>query len=371
LRERSHAAARDWAYPVAAFLLARAVVVAASLHAGTGWPSAADLSRADSFNYLSIAAHGYVLHPCPPACVPGVGLPWSGNAGWFPLYPLLLAPFSHLDEGAHAGVVVSGAFQLAAYALLWFVWLRREPLRRSLPVLALAAVFPGSVYYAAVFPMSLYVTVLLAGLLALGRGRISQATASSFFSALAYPTGWLLSVASALRFRHRPRSAVAPLVAAGLALAALVGAQWWMTDRWNAYFLSQSGRGHGVGNPLSALHFAETATVSFLHDPSRHDLTQYVQEILAAAIVVLTVVALAAARAQRRPGDLETTLLVVGMWLLPLTVGGLSLYRMDAALLPSLILLRRLPPFVTVAVAVACAPVAFLMDVLFFQGTLA
>ena len=70
--------------PLAAFAVARGLLWAASASTGRGWPGAADLSRHDTFLYLGIAKHGYTLFTCPR---PGG---WCGNAGWFPLFPLLV-----------------------------------------------------------------------------------------------------------------------------------------------------------------------------------------------------------------------------------------------------------------------------------------
>jgi hypothetical protein len=368
-------AVRAWVPPTAAFVVARAVVFAASLHTGLGWPGAADLSRADSFNYLSIAAHGYVLHPCPPACVSGVDLPWSGNSGWFPLFSILVAPFSHVGVGPTAGAVMAAVFEFASFALLWFGFLREIPRSRSLSLLALACVFPGAIYYAAVFPISLFVALVIVGLIFIRRRQLPAVTAVAFLVASAHPTGWVFAATAAWAFRSKLRWAMLPLAAAAAAVALIFAAQWEMTGHWNAYLLSEKGRGdNGTNNPLHALSFAKAATLSYLHDPSRYDLVQYVQTML---VLVLVLVALAAFVVTRvgsnRAFDGSPAVAVfVGLaWLAPLVIGGASLYRTDATLLPALILVRRVPPFATVALCVAAAPIAYLLDVRFFQGLLA
>jgi hypothetical protein len=358
---------------VLAFLAARLVVVAASIHVDLGYPGPADLSRADSFNYLSIAAHGYILHPCPPACVVGVGLPWSGNSGWFPLYPLLIAPFSHLHEGAAAGFAIAALAQLAAFVVLWRAFLQDLPYRRSLPVLALVAVFPGAMYFAALFPMSLFVLLLLVGLWFLERDRVLGVTAVAFLAAATYPIGWTFAVVAAVTFRRRLRAAALPLLAAGSAILGVVVAQQVMTGHWNAYLLSQSGRGHGINNPWPTLTFAKAVVLSDLHHPSRHDLAQYPQTALVVVVVLVTAAALLWQLSRKRLQTIDAAAagLVGLLWLTPLVVGGVSLYRTDAAILPAVILIRRLPGGVAAVLAVVAAPIAYWIDISFFQYLLA
>jgi hypothetical protein len=366
--------------PVATFLAARSVVFAASWHAGTGWPGSRDLSRADSFNYLSIASHGYILHRCPPACVPGVGLPWSGNSGWFPLYPLLIAPFSHVGLASTAGIVLAAVFQFAAISVLWFGFLIALPKSRSLPLLALTAVFPGSIYYAAIFPMSLFALLLLSGLVFIGRRNVGAVSVIAFLAAATHPSGWAFAACAAWSFRSRLTSALLPCVSAAAAVASMVVAQWLMTGHWNAYSLSEKGRGLGINDPLNPLRFAKSVTLSFVKapsfftDPSRQVLVQYIQTILVLFVVVAALGAVAArlafGRSRLNAQDSAGAVLVSLLWVAPLVLGGVSLYRLDSALLPSIILLRYLPRFGALPLVLAAAPVAFLMDVVFFRGLL-
>jgi hypothetical protein len=304
-----------------------------------------------------------------------VNLPWSGNSGWFPLYPLLVSPFSHIALGPTAGALLAAVFQLAALALLWFRFLSDLPRARSRPLLALAAVFPGSIYYAAVFPMSLFVTLLLSGLVFIRRRNVGAVSVIAFFAAATHPSGWAFAACAAWSFRRNLRNALKPIISAVSAVVLMVIAQWWMTGHWNAYSLTEKGRGLGINNPLHALSFAKTATLSFLRDPSRQDLMQYVQTIVVLIVVVLALGAFALARANDRSRlgaeESATAVLVLLLWITPLTLGGVSLYRLDSALLPSIILLRHLPRFAAAPLLVAAAPVALLMDVLFFRGLLA
>jgi hypothetical protein len=63
--------------------------------------------------------------------------------------------------------------------------------------------------------------------------------------------------------------------------------------------------------------------------------------------------------------------LVLGLWIVPLVVGGLTSVRADAALLPVVLVLRRTSPMLVATLSVASLVVAFYVDVLFFQARVA
>ena len=62
--------------------------------------------------------------------------------------------------------------------------------------------------------------------------------------------------------------------------------------------------------------------------------------------------------------------LIMLCWAEPLVLGGISLYRTDVALLPTIILLRRIPTHLVVVFAALAAPVTYWMSVLYFQARL-
>jgi hypothetical protein len=365
---RAFNAARTWAPPILTFVVARLVLLVAAVHAHKGFPGAVDLSRADSFNYLSIAAHGYVLHPCPPHCVPGVSLPWTGNSGWFPLYPLILAPFALLHVGAAAGAVVAAVCQLGTFAILWFGFIRGCPRVKAVLLMVLAAVFPGAVYLSAVFPLSLLTLLFLAGLWFLREGNARGVVAVAFLATLTYPLGFLFGPAAFIATRRRGTGTTAAVMATGVALALVVGVQQLMTGHWNAYLLSQSGRGHQAKNPLDPLLDAKASTLSFLHEPTLWSAVPALETTLVLCIVLAAVAGVWPAR--RSVPAWSALTLVLFCWLEPLVLGGVSLYRTDVALLPAVILLRRLPVAVVAAFVLAAAPIAYWMAVLYFRAQL-
>jgi hypothetical protein len=347
-----------------AFVVARLLLVAAAVHAHKGLPGAADLSRGDSYNYLSIAAHGYILHPCPPRCVSGVNLPWSGNSGWFPLYPMLLAPFAWLGAGQTAGAFLSAVCQLGTYAVLWLGFIRGCTRWRAVGLMALAAVFPGAVYLVAVFPLSLLTLVLACGLWLLQREHPRGVITSAFLATLAYPLGILFGVSVVAAGRRA--TALRAIAVSALALVFVAASQRLMTGHWNAYLLAQAGRGHGLHDPLTELLSAKSSTLSFFHGQVGADGAPALQSALAVLIAVVAVVIAVVSR--RFALDRSVGALVLMCWLEPLLIGGVSLYRTDVVLLPALLLFRRLPAPVVVAFVVIAAPIAYWMSVFYFQS---
>jgi len=353
--------------PFVAFVLARAVVWAAAASAGFGWPGARDLSRHDSNLYLGIARHGYTLFRCN---VPGG---WCGNSHWFPLFPLALAPIVHLGvSGTLAGSVLAAALQLGTLALLWSL-LGGRATPRTLLALAAAAVFPGAVYYAAVFPLSLLTLLTLTAFTFAAAGRRLATAIALLLSATAYPLGVVTALAvavpEALALRART---VALYLGAGLAgLAAIAIAQRVEVGHFDAYLLIQRFYDRYATGPIETFRYAKGSSLTFLHDPHRLDLVPQLQVILVALFVCCVTVSAIIGRRTLTQVELTAAVFTVGIWAMPLLLGGFSLYRSDAALLPGLLLARRIPaPLLAIFVA-AAAPLAFEISRLFFQSVLA
>ena len=89
-----------------AFGLACAGLAAIGTAGGFNPFTTAEWVRWDSRNYLSIANHGYTLMSCQ-----GEVFSLCGNSGWFPFYPLLIAPFAAVGlQAATVGLVISLVF---------------------------------------------------------------------------------------------------------------------------------------------------------------------------------------------------------------------------------------------------------------------
>jgi hypothetical protein len=353
-----------------------------------GWTSAfnpATFNHWDAGQYLKIAKHGYRASThCNIA--PTVHL--CGNVTWFPGYPGLI----RLLATAHIGYLAAAlaVAWICWYLTLLMVWVlstdrTRGGTSRGIACLALAAVFPGQVYFAALFPISLVTfAVLLCIWLATRTSFATRTTTivrtciAGVVAGLAYPLAFAAApalLASAIVTRNRQRRTVmlagAAAVMAGFGLV-LAYAQL-SVGKWNAYFISEREEyGVRTHNPLDQL---VARYHQLLHPSSSTWRTITQQGALATLLVVVAIVVTVPALVRaRRAADL-TDIALLGTaciaWLVPYVGGGqLSIYRSEACLIVLVPLLRRLPVWVLAAAACAAAVIAYDMAPLFFSNAL-
>lgn len=350
------------AAPLFAVLLQRAVLCATAWACGYDPLSPSTWARWDSGYYLDIAAAGYqpLRHCWPETHYPATA--WCGNAGWFPGFPWAVGALAHLGVPLPlAGFLVPLAAQLACIWLLW-PWLGG-----SVGALLLAAFFPGNVYLAAAFPVSLFLLGAMLLLRGCAEGRPLLAVLGGALAAVSYPTGVLLA-AIALAFAAWQRSRAALWAAAGAAAGFLcvLAVFQIQAGAWDAYFRIQAHYGYKAGFFADALF----ARLKPLVNPRYRDAKGFasaLQTLLCVALMVLVV--LRAFRAGAREG--LVALYAAVFWLAPLTLGGsLSLYRAEALLLPAAALLPDAPRPVRAGFAAAAVAVSIPMAVLFFRGIL-
>jgi hypothetical protein len=330
--------------------------------------------RWDSGLYLSIAESGYTFERCDGIANRGPD-DWCGNSGWFPLYPYMMRVVSWTGfDLLTAGRIVAVTAMVGAWTALWFGFLRRRPLSAGALGMALAAMFPASVYYGAIFPISLMLLAVLLALACLDRQRWFLAGLCGAVATMAYTSGFVvvviavvpLTMASIGDLRARGRAALAvggPIVLGYLAVLANfqrdVGA-------WDAALATNASYNFDPAFPLVTLwrraqDLGNDSTPSIIA----------VQSLLVAAMVVTAVVVAYRHRDDLTLGERGIALFVPTMWLLPLTLGGdLSLYRAESLLLPVVVLLSRLRLALLAAFTVLSVPVSFLMAELFFNAVL-
>jgi hypothetical protein len=338
----------------------------------------------DSHQYLGLAARHYRLHRCHDNTFPPHS--FCGNAGWLPLYPGLIHLFGGLGTPLRwAGKYLAEAFALGTLVLAWML-IGPSWSARSLLALALAAVFPGQVYFFAVFPVSLVAFLSLAFLLLLAGRRYVLAGLAGAAAPWAYPTGFLLAgvavVYTAIADRGRSfadwleRVLPSAGIAALGAMALLLAYQVW-TRAWNAYFLVQAKYGNGFHDPIAtflasftggapARYAIQRANRGYAYLPAR------AQTVLVAALILtLVVAALIWWRTSLTRADWAVLCYSVIVWLFPLTQSiAVSRYRSEALLVPCVALVRRLPVVIQIPLVVAAALIAFGMAGLFFQARL-
>lgn len=329
--------------------------------------------RWDTTHYLSIADSGYVFEHC--AGVPNRGpTDYCGNSAWFPGYPYALRLGSYLGPSTRTvGRLLSFVALVGAWGVLWFGFLR---IRGAVGIvgMALAAVFPSSVYYGAIFPISTVIACWLIALLLIGQRRWLWAGVAAACATVCYPSGVTLGILSAVPLlaaevgdlRARTRAAIqvaAPVV--GAYLLVLLNFQR-AVGHWNAWFKT-----------VAAYHYEPTPPTAVIERQLRYMGNDSVPGAIGAqTLMVLVLIAAAtfvvvAHRGRLSLAERGVALSVGAMWILPLTLGGdLSLYRAESLLVPVVVLLTRLRVPVVAGFLALSVPVSYLMAELFFQHVL-
>ena len=333
--------------------------------AGVNW------AHWDSFQYEGIASRGYFVAPCPPH-TPGL----CGNGGWFPGYPLLLAPLYSLGLSHNfTGEAISWMFD---YGLLVLLWSELRKLDSELRYIALvfAACVPGGVLMRSVFPMSMTAFFMVAGLLTARAERWRLAGLLAGIAGFCYPSVAVLAplLAAMAFWRLHDQPTIVRLREAGLAGALALGGfvatcilTQAQTGHWNLYFLVQETYEHGFHGPWATiwplikgvLQHQNPGTRSALFAPATAAVGV---EAAVALIIVCCVAGNLVWRLRQRIAtdwDIALTALIVVLWLFPVTQANLSWWRGDTLLVPVALLIPRMPKSVGVTIttlAVAMFP---------------
>lgn len=305
----------------------------------------------DSGLYANLAVEGYQLYRC--GRFDGGPELFCGNAGWFPGYSFLVGGFEKLGLPLEwTGVIVSWLFTLATLVFLSLTFFRRSPAIVAAAALALAAFWPGGVYFFAFYPLSMMVfcTVLVLWFLTkerwLAAGVAGAIGATSYYAGvLVIPVAAVFVLAVSWRepWRERLRRlAIGPGV---MSLGALfvVGIMRLQTNTWDAYFKVQDKYRSGTRTPGDAV--TDAIDVVGGDKGNLLDRATFVQTILVAALM-LAVVAIVVVR-WRRKTVTRLDWLVLGLtsvlWVFPLFMNNVALHRSEATLLPMVLVLRHLP----------------------------
>ena len=354
---------------VLVFLCAKLFVGSFALAAGHDPLDPVTYARWDSGHYLTIASRGYSFAPCPP----GDPARWCGNTAWLPGYPLLIRGLERIGlAGPVGGLLVTAAAHLA---LLWWI-ARRVPIIQDMHgwlILALAGLFPGMIYYHAIFPIALFTLCALLCLEALETDRPGWTFVWGLCAALAYGPGLLLAPVAGLRMlafsgkiaRKLGRGVLAatgPLI--GFALALTI--QFMDTGEPFAFFHLQRQYGRDF-DPVGVLTWLIEQAWTSPFSPVRIAASQSL------FVASVTLVTLWFARPSRSTVHLAAYLYLALLWLFFISIGrGISLYRSEACLMPAFILLymNMNRPRVLFALFTCFLLLAGLLCDLFFRGML-
>jgi hypothetical protein len=355
-----------------------------------GWTSAFDpatFDHRDAGQYLKIAEHGYRVST---HCNMGPRVHMCGDVTWFPGYPALIRMLGLTGlRYATAGLIIAW---VCWYVTLLMVWVlskdtTRRGTSRGIACLALAAFFPGQIYFAALFPIALVTAALLLTIFsatrlprAAGLLRSTRSFAAGVVAGAAYPLAIALVPGlglSALAGRARPGKR-AIFIGAGGALAglALVFAYAQIAvGRWNAYFVTEGEEYHvGSHNPLTTW----IARIRPVFGYSTSALKAIDGQSLLVTVLVVVAIAvnvphIASGIRHGRADLTDVGLLMTGciIFLIPYVgAGDLSVYRAEACVIVLVPTLRRAPVWVISVLAIAAIFVAARMAPLFFNNTL-
>jgi hypothetical protein len=355
--------------PLLAFLASRFVVSLGAWHEHLSIWSVNTWARWDSLHYGTIATKGYRIYPCPEHL-------WCGNVGWFPSYPFAMRAlmFFGCSPGV-AGLILSALFTFLTLFILWNGFLKREPQQNRETALALAAFFPGHIYYHALFAESMMTFCFILFLWLIKESKWIAAAGAAFMAACCHAVGiWLSLVFALWRFVYCPKVRQRLSQTALLLIAPIIGflsvlayqrmvIGWWgacfkihEADQWSSGNVWQElGQILIVPSVFRATHWTEISILiqSFTVD-----------------IFVMLIVREVWRRRQKTLSDLQALVLIFVFiyWVGPHLSGiQISYYRKEALLVP-LVLLADLLPLRTVRILLAIFfALSLPMAIQFFQ----
>lgn len=376
--------------PLLSYVASTALTWFSAALAGVDYWTTAARWRWDSEHYLSIASRGYESFRCVDR-YPDFPDVWCGNTAWFPGYPLAIrgvAWFGIPDE--LAAVLVSELSFLAALVILWgLLGGRRTP--NAGGAMALAAVFPGGVYFHAIFPISLCLLGLLILVAGVRRESWWLAGLGGFVALSTHMVGaiGLVALAASLLFGWRRVGWPGRLARVGgatalgaLAYPASLAVIRLYTGSWTIYFQHQQdayGQG-GLKNPLEQIvrfwgtpfweWYPLAPDATWLVRASTHAHQSQLVVNLALVTVIAVVAVLRAVRRDLTAWEAVAALIALGAVAMPLVTGtATSWYRHGALMLVALAMLR-LPRAGWVVAVVVCAVQAVFLGAMWFGGSL-
>lgn len=379
-----------WVVPLAAWLLSTTLMWITAVLAGQDFWNPTTRQRWDSQWYLSIASGHYESFRCIDR-YPDFPDVWCGNTAWFPGYPVairLIAAFGAPYD--IAALIVSSACLLGALAILWNL-LGSRLTWTSGYAMALAASFPGVIYFHVVFPTSMCLLGLLIVVLGVRKESWQLAGTGAFIAFSTHMVGIIgvIALALSLLFGWHRFTWLGRLwrVSTATALGAMAY-PWTMwlihadTGSWTIYWQHQDEAYGNVGlhNPFEQIgRFWQTqfgdwfppepdATWLVAHSTAAHQ-----PQLIINLAFVLLVTATAAWRLHRKDltaWEAVATLIAIGAVAIPLLSGAWSAwYRHNALMLVALPVLR-LPKTAWLLLVGVCVIQAVLLGAMWFGGSL-
>ena len=377
--------------PLAAYLASTLLAWVTAALSGEEFWSLAARRRWDSEHYLSIASRGYEMFRCRER-YPKFPDVWCGNTAWFPGYPMATRVVSWIGLPVDASaVLVTELCLVAIFGLLWHLLGARLTAGTG-AVMALAVVFPGAIYFHAIFPVTIAALGLLICVLGIQRESLAYAGVGAWIAFSTHLVGAVAPIMLVLSIGFAWRSSTWPIRAAKGVGAAVAGAtaypllavsQYRATGRWDAYWEHQrDAYGHGaLKNPFEQVEvFFHTPFSSWY--PSDSDDTWLVQHAgdahstqlvinLVLAAVILAVVVWRAVHGDLEPWEIAAVLLAAGVLAMPFVTGAeTSWYRNHALAIVAVPVLRKAPFWLLLPLVLRCAEQYLFLGAMWYGGSL-
>jgi len=351
-------------------------------------------SRWDSGYYLEISRIGHTLRHCGiDDHYPTGSLEWCGNAGWAPLYSLLIYLLSLVTgwENEVSGIVISRACFLAFLYVNALILNVRSFAVSNWLTLFLCAICPGGIYFFSIFPIS--ITILGISIIFFGiqtkkyfpAGIAAYGVAVSYSSSIVFLFCLGLYIALLFIVNHpwllgktkRPilnETKPPPLakdvflkvfVPGVLGLLSLYGYDLWVTGHWNAMYLIQGKYGHGLSNPLRHLaHYWQIVTSNL---PSKVSWTELQNIVFFFLVLVLTYKVIKGRYGLFLLGGIY----LLCMWYIPFSLGtNVSLWRSIGLLAPAFVYLHPLRPLQKLGLLIVFGVFYYFMGLLFIKSVI-
>ena len=243
-------------------------------------------ARWDSVFFVRIAEHGYD----------------KTSAAFYPLYPGLVAALGRIFFGHYvlAGIVISLAAGLGAFALLYRIAEERLGRDGAWRTVLYLAVFPTALFLQAVYSESLYLLLVLAAFVTAERGRFGAAGLLAGLAILTRATGIaLLPALAVLAWRAQDRRRAFGGLALSLPVAAIYPLLLWqqVEDPWAFWNAQDQWHRHlSYAGPFGGIWEA------FTHWTPNHADFQHAIAVNAEGLVALVVFAFLTVVAWRRFG---------------------------------------------------------------------
>jgi len=365
-----HLFARGMVPPVLVWLLMRGIDTIAALNlTGPFGFDAKPWTRLDAFNYLAIASGGRTLTPCPASIVHLTHAHLCGTAAWLPGFPYVvraLAGVTGWTDGGAAILIVNAA-TLGFLGVLWIGLLWRGPLHRGSLVLLGIALFPGSVFCLALFPVSLGLLGVAISIVALHHGRPLLSSLGLAMGVICYPSviyavpALIIVLALTAPEGHRLRRAALGLVAP-IPLACMFLHDQLVFHRWSLYLAMQRESNATLLPPHNP--FSQAWHLVVCQDAFAQLLQPHAKGWIAAQFVMASVICIGAVvvALRARASDFSLTLDLYPVLIGAFVYGGVILsgvlggwLRSIATAAPAMLLARRLPTWAVALVVGATA----------------